>query len=390
MTMRNNSLSKMALAFLASVLILSLSACGGSNSGTTSQVASCVLIDNDYDIDDMMAIPMVIGNQYVAAIIQSEGYTLPEQGAAAIEQLVNSLPDQPNQRKIPIIVGGKQGDNGRALPPNRWEWIPFFRAMMNVSNGLLSSLPTPAANDPAYVQKVVNSVSNCQSVSVLIIGTYTSFVNYIDSIRNKVSKVVIMGQAIGDLSATPGRESFNCEYDLPACQTAMDKLVGLNSYFVDIPRIPACHTNPLDPNCYSPNYQMVAGGGGATGLVGAGLPSRLKQALLNDTPCSWPSGSGMPEVPGTNCSSQSTWVPTAVAAGPGGEMLFWDQSASLFLLHPELFSLYYPPANPSLGGKHYEPALLNNSHADTIQRMRDIWTQDTNKSTNYISSPTLN
>lgn len=387
--MRNSPFSKMALAFLASVLILSLTACGGSNSGAPSQVASCVLIDNDYDIDDMMAIPLVIGNQYVAAIIQSEGYTLPEQGAAAIEQLVNTLPDQPNQRKIPIIVGGKQGDNGRTLPSNRWDWIPFFRTMMNVSNGLLSSVPTPAATDPAYVQKVVNSVSNCQNVSVLIIGTYTSFVNYIDSIRNKVGKVVIMGQPIGDMSATVGRESFNCEYDLPACQMAMDKLVGLNSYFVDIPRIAACHNNPLDPNCYSPNYPMVAGGGGVTGLVDIGLPGRLKQALINSTPCSWPTGSNMPVVAGTSCSSQSTWVPAAVAAGPGGEMLFWDQSASLFLLHPELFSLYYPPDNPSAGGKHYEPTLLN-SNAETIQRLRDIWTQDTNKSTNYISSPTLN
>ena len=372
--------------FLICILLsATLFACGGGSSTTSSTATrnSCVLIDNDYDIDDMMAIPLVIGNKYVAAIIQSEGYTLPEQGAAAIEQLVNNLPDQPNQRKIPIIVGGKQAENGRTWPAGTWEWIPFFRTMMNVSNGLLTSVPTPAATDPAYVQKVVDSVSNCQNVSVLIIGTYTSFINYIDLIRNKVDSVVIMGQPIGDMSATPGRESFNCNYDLPACQTAMNKLVGLNSYFVDIPRLPICDTNPLDPNCYSPSYQMVAGDGNTSGLIGVGLPSRLKQALINSTACSWPAGSGMPAVPGTICSSQSTWVPDVVAAGPGGEMLFWDQSAALFLLHPELFSLYYPPGNPAVGGKHYEPTLLNNSNPETIQRLREFWTQDTNKAVNY-------
>ena len=374
------------LKFLICILLsVTLFACGGGSttSSSTAMRSSCVLIDNDYDIDDMMAIPLVIGNKYVAAIIQSEGYTLPEQGAAAIEQLVNNLPDQPNQRKIPIIVGGKQAENGRTWPAGTWGWIPFFRTMMNVSNGLLTSVPTPAATDPAYVQKVVDSVSNCQNVSVLIIGTYTSFINYIDLIRSKVDSVVIMGQPIGDMSATQGRESFNCNYDLPACQTAMDKLVGLNSYFVDIPRLSICDNNPLDPNCYSPSYQMVAGDVNTSGLIGSGLPGRLKQALINSTACSWPAGSGMPKEPGTICSSQSTWVPDVVAAGPGGEMLFWDQSAALFLLHPELFSLYYPSNNPAVGGKHYEPTLLNNSNSETIQRLREVWTRDTNKAVNF-------
>ena len=72
-----------AFVLLASALLL---ACGGGSdsSSSTAMRSSCVLIDNDYDIDDMMARPMVIGNKYVAAIIQSEGYTLPEQSAPAI------------------------------------------------------------------------------------------------------------------------------------------------------------------------------------------------------------------------------------------------------------------------------------------------------------------
>ena len=389
--MRSNLFTKL----LVLILSFSLISCGGST--TSAAVNSCVLIDNDYDIDDMQAIPLVIGNKYVAAIVQSEGYTLPEQGAAAVAQLVNNLPDQPNQRKIPIIVGGKQGENGRALDP-KWSWVPFFRSMMNLSNGLLTSLPTPAPTDPAYVNKVVDSVANCQSVSILVIGTYTSFINYIDSIRAKVDRVVIMGQAIGDNSRTPGRNSFNCNYDLPACQRAMVQLEGLNTFFVDIPRddgadpnLPrnACLGLTPSPNCYNPSYEMVAGTNGSGGLLNSGLPGRLKQALINQTPCNNLYTAGMPSIPSaipqSTCSGLSTWVPENVAAGPGGEMLLWDQTAAIFLINPGIFSLYYPPNNPSIGGKHYEPTVVNNSYAETAVRLRALWTQYTNSSVNFVN-----
>ncbi len=45
---------------------------------TSSGPGNCVLIDTDFDIDDMMAIPTVIGNRPVAAIVTSEGYTRPK------------------------------------------------------------------------------------------------------------------------------------------------------------------------------------------------------------------------------------------------------------------------------------------------------------------------
>lgn len=369
------------------VLLLPVGCGSGSDNNTaaTPMRDSCVLIDNDYDIDDMMAIPLVIGSKYVAAIIQSEGYTLPEQSAPAIDELVNNLADQPNARKIPIIVGGKQTPG----PDMKWPWLPFFRAMMNQSNALLASVPTPWQADNSYTQKVVNSVANCKNVSVLIIGTYTSFVNYSPLIRDKIDRVVIMGQSIGDSSRAPGKESFNCNYDLAACQTAMTQLQGLNAYFVDIPRdadvggIDICsNTLTPSPNCYNPSYEMVAGGGGSTGLLSAGLAGRLKQALMNPIDCNSKYTAGMPKmpnVPESQCSGLSTWVPANVSAGPGGEMLLWDETAALFMLHPEQFSLYYPPNDPSSGGKHYEPNLVNGSYADTATQLRKWWTEDTNR-----------
>lgn len=349
-------------------------------SARTASASTCVLIDNDYDIDDMMAIPLVIGNKYVAAIIQSEGYTIPEEGAAAVNLLVNQLPDQPNQRKIPIIVGGKQGISGRQ-DLKAWPWLPFFRSMMNISNGLVSSAPQPFPADPDYVKKVVSAVDGCKEVSVLIIGTYTSFINYSPLIKDKIKDVVVMGQAIGDDSRTPGRESFNCRYDMPACQKAMTQLQDLKTYFVDIPRIANCDTMVPPAECYSPSHEMVAGINGLGGLVSSGLPNQLKRALINTVDCS------RFYVPISNkpCSSLSTWVPADVVSGPGGEMLLWDQTAAIFLLAPEIFSLYYPPENPSVGGKHYEPTLIDSDHTKTVKRLRDLWTNFSNASINYVN-----
>ena len=375
--------------FLIGILVLLPVACGGGGSNTATPMRdSCVLIDNDYDIDDMMAIPLVIGNKYVASIIQSEGYTMPEASAPAIDALVNNLADQPNNRKIPIIVGGKQAQSPDLA---RWPWLPFFRAMMNQSNALLASIPTPWQTDTGYTQKVVDSVASCKNVSVLIIGTYTSFINYSPLIRDKIDKVVVMGQGIGDESRTPGRESFNCNFDASACQTAMTQLQGLNTYFVDIPRdngddplLPINSCLGLNPsqNCYNPSYEMVAGGSGSTSLLNTGLAGNLKKALTNQINCNdkyTPDMPAIPSVPESQCSALSTWVPANVAAGPGGEMLLWDETAALFLLHPEQFSLYYPPNDPSIGGKHYEPTLVNGSYAQTAVKLRQLWTEDTNR-----------
>lgn len=342
----------------------------------------CTIIDNDFDIDDLMAIPLVIGNKHVAAIVQSEGYTLPEQAAPAVDRLVNQIPDQPNNRKIPIIVGGKQ-INGPNL--NRWSWLPFFRSMLNQANGLIPNKPQPWPMNKDYPQAVAELVKDCKNVSILIIGTYTSFNNYIPMIRDKIARVVIMGQPIGDDSRTPGRESFNCNYDLDACKKAMPILQGLKTYFVDVPRLDGCHdTTTPAAHCYNPSLSMVVGKKAdgvfpaQPGLLRNGLPGQLRNALLNNISCS--KFYTTQNTIGKPCSSRSSWEPSAVATGPGGEMLLWDQTAAIFMVNPDLFSLYFPPDSPQLGGKHYEPTLINGSHSQTIEQLRKYWTNYTNNS----------
>lgn len=60
-------------------------------------------------------------------------------------------------------------------------------------------------------------------------------------------------------------------------------------------------------------------------------------------------------------------------------MLLWDQTAALFLVNPGEFTLYYPPADPKEGGKHYEPTLVNGSHEQTVEKLRRMWTDYTNR-----------
>jgi len=328
----------------------------------------CVVIDNDFDIDDMMAIPLVLGNKHVAAIVQTEGYTLPDKSAPVVDKLINRLPDQPQNRKIPIIVGGKQL-TGPDL--KRWPWLPFFRSIMNRANGLIPNELTPWPANDHYPQAIAESVKDCKNVSVLIIGTYTSFNNYLPLIKDKLDRLIIMGQEIGDESRTPGRQSFNCDYDLDACKKAMPELKTLNTFFVDIPRLDGCHdtTSPAS-HCYSPSLSMVTGetlqrnDSDNPGLLKQGLPGQLRRALVNNNNCRHLYST--PETVGRSCSSLSSWEPKAVATGPGGEMLLWDQAAAMFLVNPELFSLYFPPASPQIGGKHYEPTLVNGSHQQTV------------------------
>jgi len=362
-------------AGLCLLLVMALGACA-DRPVLQAHNEACVVIDNDYDIDDMMAIPMVVANKQVAAIVQSEGYSLPEVSAPAVDRLINGSAASPSGRAIPVIVGSL---STQPVGLSRWPWLGFFRDMLAHSNGLLSSKPAPRQRQADYPAQVAQAVSHCQSVSVLILGPFSSFVNYSPRIRHQIDKVVIMGKPMGQQATGHGKLSFNCAYDQPACRQAMGQLQGLKSFFVDIPRVEGCG-GPAPPvaSCYSPTLEMVQGLEGRGGLREQGLPGRLRQALINEFDCTGFFQSGMPVVQGTTCSSRSTWVPTEVMAGPGGQMLFWDQTAALFLLYPELFALNVQSAVDDVPG-HFEPRLFNGSHVQTIERMGALWTDSTNR-----------
>lgn len=336
------------MKILSLILVLSfLTSCiGGGNVSTSSKSpissSSCVLIDTDYDIDDMMAIPLVIGNKYVAGIITSEGYTNPKVAASALRQQI----PQAGQREIPIIVGSSYlGGGHRDI--SAWPWIPYYRDAMGRINNLLPKPVIPAADNPNYVQDVLSATSQCSQVSVLIIGTFSSFINYSPAIQSKINNVVIMGRPLypsrynrdGSLNY-----SFNCEYDLASCKTAFTQVQNMNPVWVDVPRPPKSEPQ------YRPSLAMV------NGLDSKGLPNELRKSLL---------------------SNLHTWDFEKMQVsngGPGGNSLMWDQSAALYMVHPEAYSQQFLSGG---GGKYWTPNLV------TPEQLNRLWTNSTNKAVKF-------
>lgn len=318
--------------FLAVILIAI--ALLGSASSSQNQIGkfsekkqtekSCILIDTDFDIDDMMAIPLVVANRNVTAIITTEGCTLAPQGASALSRL---LAEPSIYNPIPIIIGANYPGNQDL---SKWPWLPAMRAAMQQANGLLADPLIPRKQEKPYAVSVKEKLAHCDKVSILILGPFTSFVKYSPEIQSKVDLIVMQGRPrYADNSKIQSKISFNCEYDLSACETAFDQMKSMKAQkvWVDVPR----DIKPL----YTPTLEMVQG------LDSVGLPGALKQALLGN---------------------QTTWNLNAMPKGASSYL--WDQLATLYLLHPQLYK--------TMPGGTIEPTVP----ALEIQR---LWIEDTNR-----------
>lgn len=324
-------------------------AAAGDSSRSSAGPRHCVIIDTDFDIDDMMAIPTVIGNRTVAAVITSEGYTKARPGASALSRLLA----EPGQRNIPVIVGANSHRSRASIVADYGQYVLTYRAMMDrLNNFLPTALPLSKPTKPGFTKRIVAAVAGCRTVEVEVIGTFTSFVKYSPAIRSKISRVVIMGKPLrGDKAQVPGRISFNCAYDLKACKRAFNRqLPGLKYAYVDVPRT-ECDETPNAANCvgkvYGPTLGMVQG------LGDKGLPNTLKQVLLSH-PESW---------------ALDDWESSTY----GGRSLLWDQSASLFMLDRSIFK--------KVGGRggHFVTTV-------SPEVYRAKWTSFTNTSKRYQSN----
>lgn len=296
--------------FLALVVLLSAATLSAGPVGA-APAPPCVVVDTDFDIDDLMTIPTVIGARRVAAVVTTEGFTVPGLGAAA----VNRLLAEPVQRPVPVIVGAGHGRSEADIASTFGDFVLVFRTLMNRLNNFLPTAlpPSPARAD--YPQQVVDAVAGCAAVDVLVLGAFSSFVNYSPAIRAKIGRVVITGRPLEGDPELEAAESFNCVYDRPSCATAFhEQLPGLDHAFVDVPRSD-CDLTPNAAGCggtvYGPTLAM------AQALGPVGLPNTLKQILLNHSD-SW---------------ALDTWE----RSGYGGRTMFWDQSTALALLDPAAF-----------------------------------------------------
>ncbi len=327
------------------------------NSIGSPRTVTCTLIDTDYDIDDMMAIPLVIGNRYVAAIITTEGYTLPAAGADALSRLI----EDPYQRQIPVITGASSNVSEDTII-NVWKkpYILDYRKMMNKSFALLGTELHPAV--PAnydFNKKLNNALAPCNSVEVLILGPFTSFVQYSRFLRAKINKVVISGVPYtGDTTQQPGDISFNCEYDIVSCRSSFYlRLWRAKYFFVDVKRTPWDKT-PIGhaSDVFGPTYAMV------TALGEKGLPYALKRALI---------GIIYNGSLGGSVAGVYYWAIDGYFRA-GGKSLLWDQSAAMFLLHSNLYVM--------VGGQggHFQ------TNGITPDQFRHLWTDDTNRAATYF------
>jgi inosine-uridine nucleoside N-ribohydrolase len=333
----------MRLAALGVVACWALAMCTGvAGAGPVASAQTCVLVDTDMDIDDLMSIPTVIGARHVAAIVTTEGYTLPALGASAVSRLVA----EPGQRSIPVIVGAGIGRLEPDIAETFGDYVLAYRALMNRLNNFepVALPPAPVAQD--FVAPVVDAVAACRQVDVLLLGAFSSFAEYSPAIRAKIARVVITGRPLeGDPQLDAG-ESFNCVYDRPSCEKVFhDQLPGLDHAFVDVPRNDMCDLTPNKDGCvgkvFGPTLAM------ARALGPAGLPNTLKQVLLHDS-ATW---------------ATDTWE----RSGYGGRSMFWDQSTTLALLDPSAFRQV---------GAHLETVL-------SPQAFGDKWVEFTNLAASY-------
>jgi len=286
----------------------------------------CVVIDTDFDFDDLMAIPPVIAQRDVRAIVTTEGVTRPGPSAEAIRVLLKRGGVGPRPE---VIVGSPSlAPHG----PDEHPWLQRLRVALERLNNWLPSLRPAAADDVrqgrsgAFAKRVARAVRDCESIDLLIIGPLSSFNAYAPALEDRIDQVVLQGKPLhGDPLADPHDLTFNCEYDMPSCEAAFPRLDSLRSTWVEVTR------NVHPP--YVPSIDMVRD------LEDSGLPGALKRALRAD---------------------QTTWRPERLP--PGAKSLLWDQLAALYLIDPTSFE--------RVGG-HVETTM-------SPQEVRRAWTAATN------------
>jgi inosine-uridine nucleoside N-ribohydrolase len=296
-----------------------------AQAATPITAESCVLIDTDYNLDDLMAIPVITANRQVKAIIVTEGYVLAPQGASALVRLISEPGSQP---PYPVIIGASYPGT-RDI--KKWPWLADMRASMHRSNDLLSKPLTPVTTkDRNFTAEVHKALEECQSISILVIGAFTSFAQYSPGIRDRINMVVMQGRPRFSNISEKRRISFNCEYDLESCEIAFEQLKELQAVWVDVPR------DATPP--YSPTTWMV------DALKDEGYPEVVKAALL---------------------SNQGNWRLELLTEG--NESRLWDQLAALYMIYPEHFHQEIDHMEPT------PPAAV----------IQHLWAENVNKNLNH-------
>jgi inosine-uridine nucleoside N-ribohydrolase len=251
--------------------------------------SSCLIVDTDVATDDYRAFAVLFPNRDLRAVVVTEGISSVRNGSMAIALFLAS-----GQSFAPVIPGLT------AAAPPVYDWLPDARKAAERLNNLLAA-PAPFAGDPNQLKlSLLDALKGCQRVEVVVLGPWTSFVEYGPMLRPFIHRVVASGRPPSENNA----DNFNCLYDQPACDKAAELLTKVrHAVWVDL---------PLGSLSYAPTKEMVAQ------LTDTGMPAFLRAVLNADI---------------------STWF---------GSTRLWDDTAALYVLEPERFKLV---------GKHFEPAI---------------------------------
>jgi inosine-uridine nucleoside N-ribohydrolase len=249
---------------------------------------SCLVVDTDAATDDFRAFATLFPHRDLRAVVVTEGIASVPRGSTAIALFLAS-----GQSLAPVIPGLA------AKVPPVYDWLPAARAAAERMNNLLGASVPFAANPTKLKLALVASLRNCHQIDVLVLGPWSSFIEYAPMLRPLIRHVVASGRPLAENNP----DNFNCVYDQAACDKA-DKLLRMipTAVWVDL---------PADGTSYPPTQEMV------NQLAGAGMPGVLRAALNADP---------------------SQWLGTRL----------WDDTAALYILTPEHFAV---------NGAHLEPVI---------------------------------
>jgi len=256
-----------------------------------SLAESCIVVDSDADLDDFRAVITLAPTGQLAAIVITEGIARAHEGA---------------------------GDKN----------LPAWRRAAEQLNGILTNpISLSIQTDGDFVRTLRRLTAKCFTVSLLVIGPWTSFLRYAADLLPKVDRITVQRRPYPD---EPGGEpaGFNCVYDIEPCRTSFDLLTGrqlradrrLRVNWVDIP-------NGAE-SC----------GSAEPGVDGSGkrlFAFRPTDQWIHDLQGAGKAAGAVAEVLNAN---RDSWQQTSL----------WDDLAALFLLRPEIFGRR---------GGHFEPCV---------------------------------
>jgi hypothetical protein len=273
----------------------------GSCSAAEAPATACLVVDTDVGLDDIRAFAVLMAGREISAVVVTEGISSVLGGASAISMFLGAGGHAP-----PVIPG-----RSSPAPPDD-PFVAKARPIGERINGFLGA-SIPFGGDPdSMLESLDGAIAECDTIDVLLLGPWTSFVEYMPLLSDRQGDVVVSGRPISENMT----RNFNCAYDLTACEAASASAFGRDATWVDLPPLPA-----VGEHTFEPTVPMVAA------LDDAGLTGVLRAALMGDQ-AAWASGSRL-----------------------------WDDATALYLFHPESFGS---------AGHHVEPAVDENTLRDLL------------------------